>query len=239
MGELEGGGGTLVGDRAGVRRGEHSSHSDLQTRVPEYGVATRRGYTLLLYCWHALPGASKQSGQRLGGHVPNHSPQGRSAMLSGTLATVSCAYTACAISFSTQARHVHDSRKLGAGPAYCGQHTQRLVGTPARQQGCMSKSMVRVGKLDLRRHALIGLVSLAHVRPGEMPDRHVSRGRCSLCTYRICHLSCSVACLLVQPTPGQKCARRSQCNIDRYCAAARRLTLERLGLKGRASSGLR
>lgn len=134
-------------------------------------------------------------------------------------------------------RHAHHSRSLEPGQATV-VSKQRLVGTPARQQGCMSKSMGWVGKLDLRRHALIGLASLAHVRPGEMPDRHVSRGRCSLCTYRICHLSCSVAFLLVQPTPGQKCARRSQCNIDRYCAAARRLTLERLGLKERASSGL-
>lgn len=93
----------------GVREEEGAQ---LAGRSPNKGACqsmawtTKRGYILLLYCWHELPGTSKQSRRLLDDQVAE-STGARSAMLSGTLAAVYWVYTACLICFRTpQHRHI-------------------------------------------------------------------------------------------------------------------------------------
>lgn len=184
----------------------------------------KRGHILLLCCWHALPGASKQSGP-----TPRW-PRPESANIRSALAfrdTRSCVLCVHNMLRSCPARHLpvrYAQQKAAAGPS---ELWSASSGWWAHLPGCMSVNGPEVGSAPARSYwpRLIGTrSSWGNARQacfkGTLPF--------NVCTYRICHLSCSVACVSACPTNPRPEVRPSVSvqHLIGTTRVARRLTLD-------------
>ena len=159
----------------------------------------KRGHILLLHCWHALPGSSKQAGQCLDDHVPSQTTQGRHC-LPGTLATILRAKRAQHVQSGSaqlstaQHRYVHALRSLEpAQPRHRGQqaaaggHTCKTARVYERQWDG-SGSWICAGTLPLASPHWHTFVL------GKCPTGMFQGDAALHVRTAPAHLSCSVAC---------------------------------------------